>query len=59
MRKVTCYGRRALQSRKCVTAYTAYSTTLFSLSDDHILSREWRVVFDQVQTNYHGSHMVL
>ena len=29
-------------------------TTLFSLSDYYILSREWRVTVDQVQINYHG-----
>ena len=31
------------------------STTLLSLSDHYILSREWRVIVDQVQTNYHRS----
>ena len=33
-----------------------HTTTLFSLSDHHILSREWRVIVDLVQTNnyYHG-----
>ena len=31
-----------------------HTTTLFSLSDHYILSREWRVIVDQVQTNYHG-----
>ena len=31
-----------------------HTTTLFSLSDHYILSREWRVIIDQVQTNYHG-----
>ena len=35
-----------------------HNTTLFSLSDRYILSREWRVL-DQVQTNYHGGPMVL
>ena len=35
------------------------STTLFSLSDHYILSREWRVIVDQEQTNYHGGPMVL
>ena len=28
-------------------------TTLFSLSDHYILSREWRVIASQVQTNNH------
>ena len=31
-----------------------HNTTLFSLSDHYILSLEWRVIVDQVQTNYHG-----
>ena len=31
-----------------------HSTTLFSLSDHYILSREWSVIVDQLQTNYHG-----
>ena len=31
-----------------------HTTTLFSLSDHYILSREWRVIVDQVQTSYHG-----
>ena len=36
-----------------------HTTTLFSLSDHYILSREWRVIVDQVQTNYHGRPVVL
>ena len=36
-----------------------HTTTLFSLSDHDILSRGWRVIVDQVQTNYHGRPMVL
>ena len=36
-----------------------HTTTLFSLSDHYMLSREWRVIVDQVQTNYHGRDMVL
>ena len=35
------------------------TTTLFSLSDSDILSREWRVIVDLAQTNYHGRPMVL
>ena len=31
-----------------------HTTTLFSFSDHYILSREWRVIVDQVETNYHG-----
>ena len=31
-----------------------HTTTLFALCDHDILGREWRVVVDQVQTNYHG-----
>ena len=33
-------------------------TTLFSLSDHDILSREWRVSVGHVQTNYHDRPMV-
>ena len=31
-----------------------HTTTLISLSDHNILSREWRVILDQGQINYHG-----
>ena len=31
-----------------------HTTTLFALSDHYILSREWRVIVDQVQANYHS-----
>ena len=36
-----------------------HTTTLFVLSDHYILSREWTVIVDQVQTNNHGRPMVL
>ena len=36
------------------TPCSKHTTTLFALCDHDILSREWRVVVDQVQTNYHG-----
>ena len=36
-----------------------HTTTLLSLLDHDILSREWRVIVDQVQTNYHGRPMGL
>ena len=36
-----------------------HTTTLFSFFDPYILSREWRVIFDLVQTNYYGRPMVL
>ena len=29
------------------------------MSDHYILSREWRVIINQVQTNYHGRPVVL
>ena len=35
------------------------TTTLFALSDHDILSREWRVIVEQVQNNHHGRPMVL
>ena len=33
--------------------------TLFSLSDHYILSQEWRVIVNLVQTNSHGRSMLL
>ena len=35
------------------------TTTLLALSDHFILSRGWRVIGDQVQTNHHGRPMML
>ena len=38
-----------------------HTTTLFSLSDHDILSREWRIIVNQLsslQTSYHGMTMV-
>ena len=35
-------------------SHLKHTTTLFSLSDHYTLSREWNVIVDQVQTNYHG-----
>ena len=32
---------------------------IISFVDHHILNREWRVIVDQVQTNYHGRPIVL
>ena len=42
-------------------AILKHTTTLFSLSDRDILSREWRVIAEQVglQTNYHARPMSL
>ena len=34
-------------------------TTALFVSDHYILSREWIVIVDQVQNNYHGRPMVL
>ena len=36
-----------------------HTTALFSLSNHYILSREWRVIVDQVPTNYNGRPVVL
>ena len=52
------------ESRNTLSTLPEYLTlkhtiTLFSLSDHCILSREWRVIVDLVQTNYHGRLMVL
>ena len=44
---------------RILTSIVDHTTALFSLSDHYILSRVWRVIADQVQTNYHGRVMVL
>ena len=31
--------------------YLKHTTTLFAISDKYILSREWIIIVDQVQTN--------
>ena len=36
-----------------------HTTILFHLSDHYSLSREWRVIVDQVQADYHDSPMAL
>ena len=36
-----------------------HTTTFFSLSDHDILSREWRVIVDQVQADNHGRPIAL
>ena len=35
-----------------------HATKFFSLSDHYIVSREWRIIVGQVQTNYHGMAIV-
>ena len=42
-----------------IMLFLKHTTTLFSLSDHDILSREWRVIVHEVQTDYHGRPMVL
>ena len=45
---------------KCVhSTNLKHAITLFALPDHYILSREWRIIVDQVQTSYHGRTMVL
>ena len=39
-----------------IFSHLKHATTLFSLSDQYILSREWKVIVDQVHINYHGRH---
>ena len=56
------YGDHHICMKLLIWAYTEYQHIkthhhLFSLSDHHILSREWRVIVHQVQTNYHGRHI--
>ena len=36
-----------------------YIIIIIIMSDQDILSREWRVIVHQVQTNYNDRHMVL
>ena len=36
-----------------------HTTTLFSLTEHDFLSQEWRVIVDQVQTNYNGRHIMV
>ena len=36
-----------------------HTTTLYSLSDHYILSREWRVIVHQVQINYYVRPLAL
>ena len=43
----------------CVSLSLEHTTTLFALSDQYILSREWRVIVDLVQSNYHGRPGIL
>ena len=67
LRKFRNYYRNVLMNQCSVyksfvftgAAHEAYiplkhTTILFSLSDHYILSREWRVIVDLVQTSYHG-----
>ena len=42
-----------------IQATKTHHYIIFSLSDHYILSREWRIIVDQVQTNHHSRHMVL
>ena len=39
--------------------FSKHTTTLFPLSHHYIISREWRVLVDQVEANYHGRLVVL
>ena len=45
--------------RMCFKSVLKHTTTLFSLSDHYILSREWRVIVREVKTNYNGMPIVL
>ena len=54
-RDIACIGKVA----DGLTMSLKHTTTLFPLSYHYILSREWRVFDDLLQTNYHGRSMVL
>ena len=45
-------SRSALQVKSEQSSSLKHTTTLFSLCDHYILSREWRVIVDLVQTSY-------
>ena len=51
-----CVGARHVSN---VFKILKHTTTLFALFDHYILSREWIVIVDQVQTSYHGRPMLL
>ena len=54
-RSITIVPRpSSIQLDKCLYSRLKHTTTLFSLSHHDILSREWKVIAHQVQTNYHG-----
>ena len=44
---------------RLMTLVKTHHYTLFSLSHHYILSREWRVIAHQVQTNYRGRHYTI
>ena len=50
---------RHVTEERVAVSQLKHTTKLFAFSDHYILSREWRVFVDQVQTNYHGRPMVL
>ena len=43
---------------RVVVTLLKHTTTLFALSDYYILSREWRVIADQMHNNYHGRPII-
>ena len=52
-------GRTRVHLCVCLAMLLKHTTTLYSLSNHYFPSREWRVIVDLVQTNYHGGPMVL
>ena len=51
----------SFEAGNCVgnSSFSKHTTTFYSLSDHYILSRERRVIFHIVQTNYDGRPMIL
>ena len=45
----------SVEKKTLVLSPTTHTTTLFDLSGHYILSREWGVIADHVQSNYHGA----
>ena len=52
------YVQNVVYNKDYVESKLKHTTTqfLFSLFDHYILSREWRIIVDQLEISYHGCH---
>ena len=50
---------RHVSEERVAVSQLKHTTKLFALSDHYILSREWGVFVDQVQTNYHDRLLIV